>query len=279
MMRLHTARNSALAFLLVLSVLPLSAQTNGSLNGTIREAETREGIPNVNVVLRGTGYGAASDLEGRYTIPTLPPGAYTMAVSSVGFKRIEVTVTIVAGQTTTRDFMLEHESLQVGEIMVYGASLRQERITDAPAAVSVIEAKDIVRFAGSGQLPKMLESEPGVDIVQSGLFDFNINTRGFNSSLNRRLLILLDGRDLGTAFLSATEWNGLSVPLEEFGRIELVKGPGSALYGANAFNGVLNVTSIPPKASLGNRVIVGGGEKSAYRADVRHAGAPDNYAG
>jgi len=273
MMRLHSGRNSALAFLLTLFVLPLSAQTTGSLSGTIREAETREGIPNVNVVLRGTGYGAASDLEGRYTISPLPPGTYTMAVSSVGFKRIEVTVTIVAGQTTTHDFLLEHESLQVGEIMVYGASLRQERITDAPAAVSVIEAKDIIRFAGSGQLPKMLESEPGVDIVQSGLFDFNINTRGFNSSLNRRLLILLDGRDLGTAFLSATEWNGLSVPLEEFGRIELVKGPGSALYGANAFNGVLNVTSIPPKASLGNRVIVGGGEKSAYRADVRHAGA------
>ncbi|MEX1274976.1 MAG: TonB-dependent receptor [Bacteroidota bacterium] len=273
MMQLNLARNSILGLLLTLFVLPLAAQTTGSLSGTIRDVETREGVPNVNVVLRGTGYGAASDIDGGYTIPSVAPGTYTMRVSSVGFKRIEVTVNVVAGQTTARDFTLEHELVQVGEIMVYGASLRQERITDAPAAVSVIEAKDISRFAGSGQLPKLLESEPGVDIVQSGLFDFNINTRGFNSSLNRRLLILLDGRDLGTAFLSATEWNGLSVPLEEFGRIELVKGPGSALYGANAFNGVLNVTSLPPKASLGNRVIVGGGEKSAYRADVRHAGA------
>ena len=59
------------------------------------------------------------------------------------------------------------------------------------------------------------KNEPGVDIAQSGLFDFNINARGFNSSLNRRLLILLDGRDLGTAFLGATEWNGLSIPLED----------------------------------------------------------------
>ncbi len=266
-----------LLFLLPPATLPLFAQAGGTLTGTIRDGETLEGIPNVNMTLRGTGFGAATDINGRYTIGNIPPGNYTLVVSSVGYKRVVTSMVISAGQTLVRDFNLERETLQVGEIMVYGASLRQERITEAPAAVTVIEAKDIARFAGSGQLPKLLETEPGVDIVQSGLFDFNINTRGFNSSLNRRLLILLDGRDLGTAFLSATEWNGLSVPLEEFGRIELVKGPGSALYGANAFNGVLNVTSIPPNAMLGTRLIAGGGEKSAYRVDIRHAGASGNW--
>ncbi|MEX0602879.1 MAG: TonB-dependent receptor, partial [Bacteroidota bacterium] len=144
---------------------------------------------------------------------------------------------------------------------------------EAPAAISLMEAKDISRNAGHGQLPKLIEAEPGVDMVQSGLYDFNVNTRGFNSSLNRRLLILLDGRDLGTAFLGATEWNGLTIPLEELGRIELVRGPGSALYGANAYNGVLNITSIPPRASQGTRVTLGVGELSMFRGDVRHAGS------
>ncbi|MBM4161671.1 MAG: TonB-dependent receptor [Ignavibacteria bacterium] len=247
-------------------------QTTGVITGTVRGDENREFLPFVNVVVKGTGLGAATNDQGRYTIRNVPPGRHTIVASAVGFKPSEVTVNVEAGATTSKDIFLVHAAVQLGEVLVYGASLRKERITEAPAAISLVEAKDIVRLAGSGQLPKLLESEPGVDIVQSGLFDFNINTRGFNSSLNRRLLILVDGRDLATAFLSATEWNGLSVPLEEFGRIELVKGPGSALYGANAFNGVMNVTSTSPRAAVGTHLIVGAGERSALRGDVRHAG-------
>lgn len=249
------------------------SQTTGSVTGTIRDAETKETIPNVNVRLKDTPMGAAADVNGRYSISNIPPGLYTVVVSSVGYESIEASVQIQVGGTTRRDFELKPSTIQVGEVLVYGASLRKERITEAPAAVSVISAKDIARGGGHGQLPKLLESEPGVDMVQSGLYDFNVNTRGFNSSLNRRLLILLDGRDLGTAFLSATEWNAMTIPLEELGRIELVRGPGSALYGANAYNGVLNITSLPPKASLGTRAIVGVGELRAYRSDIRHAGA------
>jgi iron complex outermembrane receptor protein len=248
------------------------AQTTGSLTGTIRDAETKETIPNVNIRFKETPMGSASDLNGRYTIGNIPPGSYTVVVSSVGYESVEAAVQIQVGTTARRDFELKPSTIQVGEVLVYGASLRRERITEAPAAVSVINAKDIARGGGHGQLPKLLESEPGVDMVQSGLYDFNVNTRGFNSSLNRRLLILLDGRDLGTAFLSATEWNAMTIPLEELGRIELVRGPGSALYGANAYNGVLNITSLPPKASLGTRAIVGAGELHAYRGDVRHSG-------
>ena len=250
----------------------LFAQTNGVITGVVRDDETKETIPSVNVVVKGTSLGAATDEKGRYIIRSVPPGRNTVVASSVGFKPSEATVNVEAGTTTSKDLFLVHTDVQLGEVLVYGASLRRERITDAPAAITLVQAKDILRLGGSGQLPKLLESESGVDVVQSGLFDFNINTRGFNSSLNRRLLILVDGRDLATAFLSATEWNGLSVPVEEFGRIEIVKGPGSALYGANAFNGVMNVTSTPPKAATGTHLIVGAGELSALRGDIRHAG-------
>lgn len=253
----------------------LIAQNGNKISGTVRDDDRREAIPLVNVVIKGSSFGAATDNSGRYNLRSIPPGEYTLVASAVGFKSKEVSIRVDVNSELITDFLLEHSVVELGEVLVYGASLRRERITEAPAAISLVEGKDIALSAGHGQLPKLLESQPGVDIVQSGLYDFNVNTRGFNSSLNRRLLILLDGRDLGTAFLGATEWNGLSVPLEELGRIELVRGPGSALYGANAYNGVMNITSIPPRANLGTKVILGGGDPTSFRADARHSGAID----
>lgn len=274
---MHSLTRSILVVSLVvalsLSIVTGQSATNGIIAGVVKDDENRQGIPFVNVIIKGTQLGAASDENGRYIIRGVPPGEHTLVVSSVGFRTIETPVRIEPGTTVTRDFYMAHSMVELSEVLVYGASLRRERITEAPASVSIIEADDIARNASHGQLPKLLESEPGIDMVQSGLYDFNVNTRGFNSSLNRRLLILLDGRDLGTAFLGATEWNGLTIPLEELGRIELVRGPGSALYGANAYNGVMNITSIPPRASRGTRVLLGVGELSMVRGDVRHADA------
>lgn len=256
--------------LLLLDSLPIFGQT-GIISGRVTDAETNEPVPFVNIIVKGTTMGTATDEKGQYTLRSIPPGTYTLAVSSVGYEAVEAEIKVDGDATQTRSFVLRSMTVQLGEIQVYGASLRRERITEAPAAISLLSARDIARNAGHGQLPKLLESEPGIDMVQSGLYDFNLNTRGFNSSLNRRVLILLDGRDLGTAFLGATEWNGLTIPLEELGRIELVRGPGSALYGANAYNGVLNVTSMPPKSAPGTKAIVGAGELSMYRVDARHA--------
>src|SRR4030095_9321429 len=95
-----------------------------------------------------------------------------------------------------------------------------------------------------GQAPLMLYSVPGVDLVQNGMTDFNVNARGFNSSLTRRVLVLQDGRDVAIAFLGSTEWNAMGVGFDEFSRVEMVRGPGSALYGMNAFSGVLNLTTL-----------------------------------
>lgn len=253
------------------------SQQPATLSGTVRDIETNQVVPFANLVLRDTPYGTSGDDHGNYVIENVPAGRYVLIVSAVGFNKVEVEVVVGDGENVRKNIELKIVPIQMGEVEVYGASLRKERITDAPAAVSVLEARDVKRLGMHGQLPKLLETVPGVELVQSGLYDFNVNTRGFNSSLNRRLLILLDGRDLGTAFLGATEWNGLSVPLEELGRVELVRGPGSALYGANAYNGVMNITSVTPHLMPGSRIVLAGGEKSMYRADVRHAGILDQW--
>lgn len=254
--------------------LDVNAQSSGTLKGTVADDVTGATVASVNILLKGTSIGTTTDDEGNFTISNVPVGEYDVVARIVGYKTKQIqNVEISAGATTSVTFRLRDESVQVGEMVVYGASMRSERLTEAPAAVSVLDAADIRLNAGSGQVPKLLETQPGVDIVQSGLNDFNINTRGFNSSLNRRLLVLLDGRDLAIAFLGAQEWNGLSVPVEDLGRLELVRGPASALYGANAFNGVINIQTPAPKSILGTKVTVAGGELNSARIDVRHAGA------
>ena len=261
----------------VLDSMRQRANNSGTISGVIRQVETKEQIPFANIRIKGSAWGASSNKNGEFTITKIPAGNYAIVVSAVGHKNTEAIVTVSADQITNIDFDLAEENIQGGEIFVYGASLRKERITEAPSAISVVDGKSLMRGATSGQLPKLLEGQPGVDLVQSGLYDFNLNTRGFNSSLNRRVLILLDGRDLGTAFLSSTEWNGMSTPIEDLGRVEMVRGPGSALYGANAYNGVLNITSIPPKGMLGTKITAGFGELSMYRADIRHSGEIENF--
>lgn len=249
---------------------------SGIVKGKIIEEGTDLPLQQINVFLQGTALGDATDKDGNFRIVGAEPGKYVLKASGIGYTTVTSEVTIENGKEIVINFSMKIHSIDVGEVLVYGASFRKERITDAPSSISIINAKEIERFGSHGQLAKLLEMEPGVDIAQSGLFDFNINTRGFNSSLNRRLLILLDGRDLGTAFLGATEWNGLSVPLEELGSLELVRGPGSALYGANAFNGVINITSLRPSENPGTRLTLSGGESSSFRGDIRYAAKRGN---
>lgn len=256
---------------------PVMAQNGTARTGTVRgsvlDRATGEPLPFVNVLVREAATGDATDEQGMYLVRGLQPGTYTVVFSIVGHEPlVREGVEVRAGEETTLDVRLTDRSVQVGDITVYGASLRGEKVTEAPASVTVLSPAEVRLSAVSGQVPKLLEMQPGVDIVQSGLNDYNLNVRGFNSSLNRRVLVLLDGRDLSVAFLGSQEWNGLSVPVEDLGTLELIRGPGSALYGANAFNGVLNILTPRPRDIAGGKVSVAGGDRNTARVDVRYAG-------
>src|SRR5256886_16502189 len=101
--------------------------------------------------------------------------------------------------------------------------------------------------------------------------DFNVNARGFNPMLSRKMLVLQDGRDLATALVIRQTWGALAEPLEDLGRIEVIRGPGSALYGANAYNWVINITTPPARDVVGTKVILGGRELGTARAGLRQA--------
>jgi len=261
--------------ILVLSLLTIPvrsafAQETGTVTGTVTRVEGGE-LASVSVTVAGTGQSTVTGTDGKYTLRRVPAGPQTIVFRWLGYRPTEVQVTVEPGATVTADATLEAVIISLGEIVVEGASRAPERITEAPAAISVVP-QDVLQAASvTGQAPLALQTIPGVDVTQSGVNDFNVNARGFNSTLNRRVLVLQDGRDLAIAFLGSQEWNGLTQPLEDLGKVEMVRGPGSALYGANAFSGVVNITTPTAREVLGNRLTIAGGELETFRIDGRHA--------
>jgi outer membrane receptor protein involved in Fe transport len=268
-----SARRSFVCTFLLLTSLSTAAiaQETGTVTGTVTRASENGALSSVSVSVQGTGQSTVTGADGRYTLRRVPAGPQRIVFRWLGYRPTQVDVTVEAGATVTADAALEAVTISLAEIVVEGASRAPERIVEAPAAISVVP-QEVLRSASiTGQAPLALQSVPGTDVVQSGVNDFNVNARGFNSSLNRRVLVLQDGRDLAIAFLGAQEWNGLTQPLEDLGKVEMVRGPGSALYGANAFSGVVNITTPTAREVLGSKVSVAGGELETVRGDLRHA--------
>jgi len=254
--------------------LPALSQT---LQGRV---VTREGDPAAGAVvsLEPVHKRIITSANGTYRFENLAPGRYLLTIGGIGYQPLRIPIELAAGDALDRTDTIGIEARTMSEVVVYGASRRLEKITDAPAAVSVILPQELDRATTHGQLPKALEHLQGVDVVQSGMNDFNVNTRGFNTSINRRVLVLIDGRDPSTPLLNLLEWNSLQQQMSDIRSIEVIRGPGSALYGANAYNGVINISTYAPRQVLGTRASVTGGEFNTLRANIRHAGAFDRWA-
>lgn len=260
-------------FLLLAAVLAgngvAQAQENGRIVGRVTGPNDTP-LTGVSVRVDQLDREVLTDEEGGFDIE-VPPGTYDLTFSLSDRSSTETGVEVAAGGVRTQDKSVDWDVSFAEAITVTSVSRRAERITEAPAAVTVISEEAIERAAPTGQVPKLLEFTPGVDYAQSGLYDINFNTRGFNSSLNRRILTLIDGRDPAVPFLGSQEWAAVSFPMDELSSVELVRGPGAALYGANAFNGVLNMTTKTPRGSEGGQVRVTAGDPDTLRGDFRWA--------
>ncbi|RKG73863.1 TonB-dependent receptor domain-containing protein, partial [Corallococcus terminator] len=146
------------------------------------------------------------------------------------------------------------------EERVVTASRRAQSSLEAPNATTVITAEDI-RLSGATTLPELLRRVPGADVMAMGVGSSNVSLRGFNQRLANKVLVLVDGRTEYQDFLGLTLWAGLPVGLEEIDRIEVIRGPGSALYGANAMLGVINIITQAPGTGRRARfsALAGGG--------------------
>lgn len=259
------------AFVVVLLAVPslVDAQGRGRIEGRITRADGNP-VTGVTVTVQGLAIAEVTDRSGEFTLDGVPAGKHTV-VLTLGENVEQVDVEVPAGAAARVDRTVDWAVTFVETITVFSASRRTERVVDAPAAVTIITAEEVGRQAGTGQLPKLLEFTPGAEVTQSGLYDYNFNTRGFNSSLNRRVATLIDGRDPAVPFLGAQEWAAVSFPLDDLANVEFVRGPSAALYGANASSGVLNLTTKRPRDSEGGLFRLTAGELDTVNADFRWA--------
>jgi len=181
-----------------------SAQETGTVTGTVTRSEGGE-LSSVSVSVASTGQSTVTGTDGKYTLRRVPAGPQSIVFRWLGYRPATVQVEVPAGGTVTADVAMEAVTISLAEIVVQGASRAPERIVEAPAAISVVPPDVLQNTSITGQAPLALQNVPGVDIAQSGVNDFNVNARGFNSTLNRRVLVLQDGRDLGIAFLGNHE--------------------------------------------------------------------------
>ena len=171
-----------------------------------------------------------------------------------------------AAQAPTPEQLVEMSLEELGDIEVTSVSRRAQRLVEAAASVYVISAEDI-RRSGATSLPEALRMAPNLQVARSGAGPYAIGSRGFNNAIGNKLQVLMDGRILYNPLFSGMVWDSHDLAMDDIERIEVVSGPGSTLWGANAVNGVINIITRPATASRGGHVrLVGGSDERVATA-------------
>src|SRR5438034_6236436 len=152
---------------------------------------------------------------------------------------------------------------------VTSVSKRTQRVADAAAAIFVLTQEDI-RRSGATSIPEALRLVPGLEVARIDQNKWAIGSRGFNGRFDNKLLVLIDGRSVYTPLFSGVYWNVQDVMLEDVDRIEVIRGPGATLWGANAVDGVINIITKPAKATQGLLVTAGAGTEERGFGSVRY---------
>ena len=160
---------------------------------------------------------------------------------------------------------------ELAMIEVTSVSRRPEVLADAAAAIFVISAEDI-RRSGANSLPEVLRLAPNLNVQRVNAADYAISARGFNGyETSNKLLVLVDGRSIYSTLHSGVFWDAEGLMLQNIERIEVISGPGGALYGSNAMNGVINIITRAATDTKGTLISVGAGDDDATYS-LRHGG-------
>ena len=152
-------------------------------------------------------------------------------------------------------------SMNIEDLMnvrVTSVSKTEQKLSRVAAAVFVITQEDI-RRSGATNIPDLLRMVPGLDVAQINGSTWAIGSRGFNSHFSNKLLVMIDSRIVYTEYFAGVYWDTLDLPLEDIDRIEVIRGPGGSIWGANAVNGVISIFTKKADQTAGAMVETGAG--------------------
>ena len=244
-----------------LSLMLLCAVTfaQTTVKGKVTD-NTGQPLPGANIIIEGTTTGTSSDFDGNYTIVTDVAPPFNLLISYTGFET--QTIAVTSNNQTVNVEMIEGNEL---DEIVISASRTPERIFESPVTVERFGLKAI-KNTPSADFYGGLENLKGVDINTNSLTFKSINTRGFATFANTRFMQLVDGMDNSAPALNFPLGNLLGMVETDVQSVEILPGASSALYGANAFNGILFMTSKNPFDHQGIRGYVKQGVTSQEAA-------------
>ena len=181
------------------------------------------------------------------------------------------------GQEAQEAADLDLEELANMDVKVTSASKKSEKLNQAPAAIYVVTGEEI-RRGGFSSIPEVLRTVPGLYVAQEDSHSWIVAARGFSYAFNNKMLVLMDGRLLYQPLFGGVYWDNIAPPLEDIERIEVIRGPGGTLWGANAVNGVINIITKKAQDTEGVSITTSAGLHELYRANIRYGGAIGNKA-
>jgi iron complex outermembrane receptor protein len=195
--------------------------------------------------------------------------------------RLGLITGLFAGVLAAQQDVTTYKKLSLQELMdleVTSVYRRPEKISETASAIQVITS-DNIRRSGATSIPEALRLATNLNVAQKGSQSWAISARGFNTELSNKLLVLMDGRTVYSPLFSGVFWDAQDYVLDDIDRIEAVSGPGGAVWGANAVNGVINITTKSAKETQGLYTEVATGTELDALTSVRYGGklAPDVY--
>ena len=252
-----------------------------TLNVMVTDAQSGEKLDRISITVipqTGDSREGTSDAMGASQFADLPAGIYSISVSSLSYADKAVSnVELQSDEAKSVEIALFSRVIQLDQVTVT-TSRRQEKVLDAPAAISVLDDTQIdSRVAVT--TTEHFKSLPAVDVFNTGITQSNVTVRGFSNVFSGSLLSLVDNRIARVPSLRVNAYNFIPTPQNDIERVEVVSGPGSALYGPNSANGVVHIITKPPFGSEGTRVSLGAGERGVLMGSYRHAGSFNNKIG
>lgn len=262
---------------MLLGSITITAQT--TVTGTVKDASSGELIPGANIKVSGKALGTQTDFDGNFTLKVTENPPFTLEVSVLGFKTTKVEVT---ENNQKIEVELQENATSLDEIVV-SASRTPERIMESPVTIERLDSRAI-KNTSSPSFYDGLENLKGVDINTSSLTFKSVNTRGFSTFANERFVQLVDGMDNSSPALNFALGNLLGMSELDVKTVEILPGAASALYGANAFNGIMLMTSKSPFEDQGISYSVksgmtsqqAAGDNAFYDTNIRMAYAFSN---